>query len=156
MCWDKCPALVISKFLKVDTDCMMTSWRRLNGSVSSFLHQLTTWHCSKLLLSASRAALDQYLLPAGPTAANPPHPAAAIDRWDRQTDRQTLPHSQWTVKSIKKSVKADYWTHIVFWMSSWSAEEDCLTVHQHYHSQPAHSVTDTIQVSAVTNWPVWL
>jgi len=34
------------------------------------------------------AAIDQYLLPAGPTAANPPH-AAAVGKWDRQTD--TIP-----------------------------------------------------------------
>ena len=26
---------------------------------------------------------------AGPTAANPPHAAAAVDRWDRKTDGQT-------------------------------------------------------------------
>jgi len=32
------------------------------------------------------AAVGRYLLPAGPTAANPPHAAAAVDRWDRQTD----------------------------------------------------------------------
>ena len=35
------------------------------------------------------AAVDRYLPPAGPTTANPPHAAAAVDRWDRQTDRQT-------------------------------------------------------------------
>jgi len=29
------------------------------------------------------AAVDRYLLPAGRPAANPPHAAAAIDRWDR-------------------------------------------------------------------------
>jgi len=43
----------------------------------------------QLLLSAGRAAIDRYLLPAGPTAANPPHTVAAVDRWGRQTDRQT-------------------------------------------------------------------
>jgi len=32
------------------------------------------------------AAIDRYLLPAGPTAANPPHAASAVDRWHRQTD----------------------------------------------------------------------
>jgi len=32
-------------------------------------------------------SIDGYLLPARPTAANPPHAAAAVDRWDRQTDR---------------------------------------------------------------------
>ena len=39
--------------------------------------------------SDSRAAIDRYLLPAGPTAANPPH-AAAADEWDRdrQADRR--------------------------------------------------------------------
>jgi len=34
---------------------------------------------------AGRAAIDRYLLPAGPTAANPPH-AAAESELDRQTD----------------------------------------------------------------------
>jgi len=37
-----------------------------------------------LLLSAGRAAIDQYLLPAGPSAAN----AAVVAEW--QTDRRTL------------------------------------------------------------------
>jgi len=32
------------------------------------------------------AAIDRYLLPAGCSAANPPTAAAAVDRWDRQTD----------------------------------------------------------------------
>jgi len=31
-------------------------------------------------------SINRYLLPAGPAAANPPHAAAAVDRWDRQTD----------------------------------------------------------------------
>jgi len=42
-----------------------------------------------LQLGAGRAANDRYLPPAGPTAANPPHAAAAVDRWNRQTDRRT-------------------------------------------------------------------
>ena len=52
---------------------------------------LTTWHCPHLLLravlrrGAGHAAIDRYLLPATPTAANPPHSAAAGE-WDRQTD----------------------------------------------------------------------
>jgi len=43
----------------------------------SFLRQLSTGHCSHLLLSAvlwlsaGRAAIDRYLSPAGRTAANP-------------------------------------------------------------------------------------
>ena len=40
-----------------------------------------------LLLSAGRAAIDRYLLPAGPTAANPPHADAVVDSsTDRRTD----------------------------------------------------------------------
>ena len=40
---------------------------------------------------AGRAVIDRYLLPAEPTAANPPR-AAAAGEWDRdgQTDRRTL------------------------------------------------------------------
>ena len=39
-----------------------------------------------LLLNASACALMyQCLLPARRSAANPPHAAAAVDRWDRQT-----------------------------------------------------------------------
>jgi len=35
------------------------------------------------------AAIDRYLLPAEPTAANVPHNAAAVDSWDTQTDGRT-------------------------------------------------------------------
>jgi len=35
------------------------------------------------------AAVDRYRLSAGPTAANPPHAPAAVDRRDRQTDGRT-------------------------------------------------------------------
>jgi len=42
------------------------------------------------------ATIDQYLLPTGRSAANPPHVAATVDRWDRQmggrTDGQTDRH----------------------------------------------------------------
>jgi len=46
--------------------------RPVNKSVFSKLRQLTTWNCphsSALQLSAGRAAIHRYLLPAGPTAA---------------------------------------------------------------------------------------
>ena len=33
--------------------------------------------------------VDRYVLPAGPTAANPLHAAAAVDRWDSETDGRT-------------------------------------------------------------------
>jgi len=48
---------------------------------------------------AGRAAVDRYLLPAGPTAANPPHTAAAGKR-DRQTPCHYIdpaPHTMWAV-----------------------------------------------------------
>ena len=35
------------------------------------------------------AAVDRYLLPVGHPAANPPHAAATVDRWDRRTDGRT-------------------------------------------------------------------
>jgi len=40
-----------------------------------------------LLLGAG--AVDRYVLPAGRSAANPPHAAASVERWGRQTDRET-------------------------------------------------------------------
>ena len=45
----------------------------------------------RLLHSArsAPAAIDQYILPARRSAANPPHAAAAVDRRNRQTDGQT-------------------------------------------------------------------
>jgi len=47
-----------------------------------------------LLLSAgacctATAAVDRHFLPTGRLAANPPTAVAAIDLWDRQTDRRT-------------------------------------------------------------------
>jgi len=45
---------------------------------------------------AGRAAIDRYLLPAGPTAANPPH-AAAESELDRRTD--TVPRIRYDTKS---------------------------------------------------------
>jgi len=63
----------------------------LDKSVFSFLRQLTTWHCSQLLLSAGRAAIDRYLLPAWHTAANPPQLLQrSIDKTDRRTDTVPL------------------------------------------------------------------
>jgi len=48
---------------------------------------LTTWYC-QYLPAAAAAEINQYLLPAGPTAANPPH-AAAAGEWNRLTDERT-------------------------------------------------------------------
>jgi len=38
-----------------------------------------------LLLGTSHTTTDQYLLLAGPTAANPTHAAAVVNSWDRPT-----------------------------------------------------------------------
>ena len=42
-----------------------------------------------LLLGAGAPAVDRYDLPAGRSAANPPHAAAAVERWDQRTDGRT-------------------------------------------------------------------
>jgi len=44
---------------------------------------------SAVLLSAGRAAISLYLLPAGRTAANPQQRSVVDDRKDGQTDKQT-------------------------------------------------------------------
>jgi len=90
----------------------------MNKSAFSFLRTLTTWHCpySPAARRCCRAAIDRYLPPAEPTAANvmqdvdsysasspneplvPPKEtyssgfATACPYWDRQTDRQTDGH----------------------------------------------------------------
>jgi len=67
-------------------------------SVCSLLRRLLTWRCPHLLLRlsadaccmalAARPQLSIDVLPAGRPAENLPHTAAAVDRWDRQTDRR--------------------------------------------------------------------
>jgi len=64
-----------------------TSGSDLLTTSTSASYTSTMWRCSQL--SSSRAEIDRYLLPAGPTAANPPHAGAAVDKWDRQTDGRT-------------------------------------------------------------------
>jgi len=56
--------------------------------------QLTTWHCSYLLLSARPADVDRYPMAAEPTAANPPlwH-AAREEGTGGCTDGRTLDSS---------------------------------------------------------------
>jgi len=58
-----------------------------NNFVSSILRPLTMWHCLHLLLSTVAAerqsAINQCLLPAGPTAAKPQQRSAQSE-WDRQ------------------------------------------------------------------------
>ena len=108
--WD----LFITKFTRIcqakGTVCTNPASDRFvsNKSVFSHLRRLVTWHCPHVLLwrrccwaAAGRAAIDSYLLPAGPTAANPPwwfavmHACSlqALKCWsiagaNRQTDRQ--------------------------------------------------------------------
>jgi len=58
------------------------AWNSAAPAPLDFVHPA---HPIAAPLAAGRAAVDQYLLAAGPTAANPPH-AAAAGEWDRQTD----------------------------------------------------------------------
>ena len=64
------------------------------------------------LLLWALAAIDRYLLPAGLTAANPPHaPAVAQDGTDRRTDRhrivtQTLLHTMRAVSIIDRLIRS--------------------------------------------------
>jgi len=67
----------------------------INKSVFSCLRQLTTWHCphsaaatTRLLVIAGRAAINLYLLRAGPTAANPQQ--RRLDGTDGRTDARQL------------------------------------------------------------------
>ena len=67
-----------------------TRTRRFNSfftqAYKSVFSYLTTRHCP--LPHAASAAIGRYVLHAGPTAANPPH-AAAASKWHRQSDTQT-------------------------------------------------------------------
>jgi len=70
--------------------CVQPSPSAVNTTLPAFAAER---HAAAELAAAT---IDQYLLPAGPTAANQPH-AAAAGKWDRQMDRhmitQTLPHT---------------------------------------------------------------
>ena len=92
------------KIKKSATTYSFQIWKRANclfseESAFSLIPQLSAWHCPHLLLSAvlrrrccwaPEPAIDRYLLSAGRSAANPPHAAAAVDRWaGRRTDRWT-------------------------------------------------------------------
>ena len=70
-------------------------------SVFSFLRQPTTWHCPHLPLHtmlwhgchralAACTAVNWYLLPAGPTAANPTQRWVTAAQWDRRTDKRQM------------------------------------------------------------------
>jgi len=58
-------------------------------SVFSFLRQLTTWHCSQLLLSAGRAAIDRYLLAVHGPQQQTRLKMRSMDGTDRRTDGRT-------------------------------------------------------------------
>jgi len=45
---------------------------------------------TRLSCRAAAITIDRYLLPAPDLSSKPPIAAAAVDRWDRQTDGRTL------------------------------------------------------------------
>jgi len=59
-----------------------------------------------LLRRPAAAAIDRYLLHAGPAAVNPQHAAAAVDNWDRQTDTVPFhrPCSTYCVGNANKGI----------------------------------------------------
>ena len=63
-----------------------------NAALPAFARRDAT-AAARLLLTAGRAAIDRYLLLAGPTAANPPSGVRWMGQTDRQTDGQT---DSWT------------------------------------------------------------
>ena len=90
--------LLVSYLPLQATSFQEREFRISNKSVFSFLRQLTTWHCphSAIIHSCCGAAAanrrpcsSRYLLPAGPTAANPPRRRAAPDGADKQIDGWT-------------------------------------------------------------------
>ena len=56
-----------------------------NAALPAFARRDAT-AAARLLLTAGRAAIDRYLLPAGPTAANPPSGVRRMGQTDRRTD----------------------------------------------------------------------
>jgi len=79
--------------------------------VFSLVPQLSTWHCPHLLLNAALLLLlgarrCQSMCPARVTlTANAPHAAAAVERWDGQTDGQTpdrYAYTQYYAGSVNK------------------------------------------------------
>ena len=93
------------------SDCKQTS---LCSASSSGCQRDTARICcwaparaARRLLRARCAAINQYLLSAGRSAANPPQAAAAVDRWVRQTDAWPFhrPCSAYYADSVDNAAK---------------------------------------------------
>ena len=79
---------------------------------------------ARLLLSTGRAAINRYLLPTGPTAANPQQRRAAAG-WDRQTDGRTddryidhAPHAQRAAPKLARNVLIVCTVDVLFFFHS--------------------------------------
>ena len=109
-----CPGLVFVQVCIHSTDEQV--WVQIptsadNVTLLTFAAQPHAAEAPLLLGVQCWAAIDRYLLPARHSAANPPHTTAAVDRWDRQTDRETpdrytepagwLPHTMRAVAVTK-------------------------------------------------------
>jgi len=71
-----------------NTRCVQPRSSAVNTTLPAFAAERRA--AAPLPLGAGAAVVDRYLLLARRSAANPPHPAAAVDRWDRQTDGRTV------------------------------------------------------------------
>jgi len=76
----------------------------------------------------ARTAVDRYRMPAGRSAANTPHAAAAVDRWDRQTDGRTLNRLIDPAAYYASSVNNSIWQRI-----GSNIAENCMTVGSYIH-----------------------
>ena len=93
-------------FVLISTAALITTNFK---SVFSYLHllMLITWHYTHLLLRSMlrRMPCSNYLLLAGPTAANPPH-AITADEWDGQTPYRFRDHAVHTMRVVAITISS--------------------------------------------------
>jgi len=98
------PAAPLLLAERIEYQLRSLTYKVLTTTQPSYLHNLITVE-RRCCWAPAPAAVDQYVLPAGRSAANPPHVAAAVERRDRQTGGWTdgslhidpAPHTAWAV-----------------------------------------------------------
>jgi len=110
--------IIMVKYRKCQNPCRISVWgmdckmwsqvcvqfraSAVNVTQPAFATRAATSYCC----GAGRAAIDWYLLPVRPTAANPPH-AATVGEWDRRTPYRYIdpaPHTMQAVPITNNSV----------------------------------------------------